>query len=282
MWTALPNGLTPAGDRLRLSILVSPRLTANTAVGTLAEFPDFLDWPATVAKAGFTVEFQGGLTVAATPVAEPGYPALDSAAWKALFDRQTAVISYAFDDRSGLPVRSFPTKKVLSFLTNAYQTIAVQTPQQMPTLSQLGFNQATGGIVPLNQIAIYSDEQAGLEENLDRILTDQHAVPANFGTPKTDFLQVRLMHQFLSKVQLDAKGNRVKLPPQTLPEFDFHKAVAGLGSYPKLMRALGLVVDLEFPLTRRNHAPRTLIRFASLASSDKPFLDWSPVRVLAV
>src|SRR5258708_4934856 len=111
MWTALPNGLTPAGDRLRLSILVSPRLTANTAVGTLAEFPDFLDWPATVAKAGFTVEFQGGPTVAATPVTEPGYPALDSAAWKALFHSQIPVISYPFDDRSGLPFRSFPTKK---------------------------------------------------------------------------------------------------------------------------------------------------------------------------
>ena len=60
MWTSLPNGLTVAGDKLRLSVLVSPRLTANAAAGTLGEFPDFLDWPAKVAGVSFNVEFQGG------------------------------------------------------------------------------------------------------------------------------------------------------------------------------------------------------------------------------
>ena len=89
MWTALPNGLTSAGDKLRLSVLVSPRLITNAAVGTLAEFPDFLDWPAKVAGLTFTVEFQGGPSVAAGRVTEPGYPALDSPAWKALFTRRT-------------------------------------------------------------------------------------------------------------------------------------------------------------------------------------------------
>jgi hypothetical protein len=120
MWTALPNGLTPAGDRLRLSVLVSPRLTANAATGTLAEFPSFEDWPAIVAGLSFTVEFLGGPSVAATRVVEPGKPALDSPAWNALFPSTFPVNSYAFDDRSGVPVRSFPTKKVLSFLANAY------------------------------------------------------------------------------------------------------------------------------------------------------------------
>ena len=248
MWTALPNGLTPAGDRLRLSVLVSPRLTANAATGTLAEFPNFEDWPATVGGLDFTVEFLGGPTVAAKPVVEPGNPALDSPAWKALFPSTFPVISYAFDDRSGVPVRSFPTKKVLSFLNNTYQTVAVQSPQQMPTIAQYGLGQTAPGIVPLNQIAIYSDEQAGLEEGINRLLGDLKAVPADFGTHKTDFLQVRLMHQFLSKVTLDAQGHRQKLPPQTLPNIDFHKAVAGLGSYPMLERALGLVIDLEVPV----------------------------------
>jgi hypothetical protein len=59
MWTALPNGFTAAGNRLRLSVLVSPRLAANTAVGTLAEFPDFLNWPATAGGLNFTAEFLG-------------------------------------------------------------------------------------------------------------------------------------------------------------------------------------------------------------------------------
>jgi hypothetical protein len=248
MWTALPNGLTAAHDRLRLSVLVSPRLTANAATGTLAEFPDFEDWPATVAALNFTVEFLAGPTVAATRVIEPGNPALDSPAWKALFPNTFPVISYQFDDRSGLAVRSFPTRKVLSFLSNTYQTVAVQSFQQMPTIAQYGIGVTFPGIVPLNQILIYGDEQPGLEEGLNRLLGDLKAIPANFGTPQTDFLQVRLMHQFLSKVTFDAKGNREKLPPQTLPDIDFHKAVAGLGSYPLLERALGLVIDLEVPV----------------------------------
>src|SRR5215469_17109451 len=232
MWTALPNGLNAAHDHLRLSVLVSPRLTANAATGTLAEFPDFEDWPATVAGLNFTVEFLAGPTVAGTRVIEPGNPALDSAAWKALFPNTFPVISYQFDDRSGLAVRSFPTRKVLSFLSNTYQTVAVQSSQQMPTLAQYGFGDTATGIVPLNQIAIYSDQQPGLEQHIDELLSRLKAIPSNFGTPTTDFLQVRLMHQFLSKVTFDAQGNREKLPPQTLPDIDFHKAVAGLGSYP--------------------------------------------------
>lgn len=248
MWTALPNGLTPAGDRLRLSVLVSPRLTANAAVGTLAEFPDFLDWPAVVSGLKFRVEFQGGPSVSATPVTEPGYPAPDSTAWNALFDKTIPVNSYAFDDRSDLAVRSFPTKKVFSFLQNAFQAVAVKSAQKMPTPAQLGFGDTKQVFFPLNQIAILGDRQAGLEKEIDGILGELHAVPANFGTPATDFLQVRLMHQFLSKVKFDAQGHRAPLPKQTLPDVDFHKAVAGLGSYKKLMRALGLAIDLEVPL----------------------------------
>ena len=56
------------------------------------------------------------------------------------------------------------------------------------------------------------------------------------------------MHQSLSTVPVDGNGNRQKLPAQTLPDVDFHNAVAGLGSYPMLERALGLVIDLEVPL----------------------------------
>ena len=203
MWTALPNGLTSAGDKLRLSVLVSPRLITNAAVGTLAEFPDFLDWPAKVAGLTFTVEFQGGPSVAASRVTEPGYPALDSAAWKALFNPTNQTIpvkAYAFDDRSDRAVRSFPTKKVLAFLTSTYQTVAVQSATQMPNLLQLGFSPWAPGFVSLNQIAIDAEEQRTLERQIDVTLERAKAIPSTFGTPQTDFLQVRLMHQPLSRI----------------------------------------------------------------------------------
>jgi hypothetical protein len=275
MWTALPNGFTAAGDGSRLSVLVSPRLITNAAVGTLTEFPDFLDWPATVSGLTFMVEFQGGPTVPASPVTEPGNPALDSAAWTALFDSTFPVRSYAFDDRFGVPVRSFPTKKVLSFLTNAYQTIAVQSAQQKPNLSQLGFD-PTGarGLVSFDQIAVYSDQQAGLEREINAILNDLKAVPANFGTPKTDFLQVRLMHEFLSRFVPDPRGgNAIPLPQQQLPDIDFHKAVAGLGQYPKLMRALGLAIDLEVPVA--GVPPSSNVRVHPSLAGPPPMISWT-------
>ena len=288
MWTALPNGLTRAGNRLRLSVLVSPRLVSST--GTLADFPALLDWPTTVGGLTFRVEFQGGPTVTAGPVTEPGNPALDSAAWTALFNAATPVISYAFDDRSDLHVRSFPTKKVLSFLTNAYQTIAVQTPQRKPTLAQLGFVDGAKGLIPLDQIAIYSDQQAGLEQDiddvmdtLDRLGRPLNAVPSTFGTPQTDFLQVRLTHQFLSKYVPYPKGERTKggntvpLQPQKLPDVDFHKAVASVGQYPKLMRALGLAIDLEIPL--KGVPAASNVRVHPSLPGPSPMIPWTAYKL---
>jgi hypothetical protein len=281
MWTALPNGFTPAGDKIKLSVLVSPRLiTSPGPTGTLAQFPDFLDWPKTVSGLSFKVEFQGGPMVAASPAVEPGFPALDSVAWTALFNHEknpAPVQSYAFDDRSDLPVRSFPTKKVLSFLKNLYQQTAVQFPSVKPTISQLGFDPTGGQGLPLGQIAIYSDEERGLEKRLTAILSDSKAVPANFGTPKTDFLQVRIMHRFLSKVVLDDNGHRVKLPDQKLPDVDFHKAVAAMGQYQKLMRALGLAIDLEVPITG---VPLTSqLRVHPSLAAVPPMVPWTSYRI---
>ena len=259
MWTALPNGLTQDKSHLRLSLLVSPRLTCDAATGTLAEFSDFQDWPAQVGGLTFSVEFVGASTVAATRVVEPGNPALDSPAWKALFPTSFPVRSYAFDDRSDLAVRSFPTKKVLSFLTNLYQTIAVESAQQLPSMDDYGFGRPNGeptGIVPLNEIAIYGRSQVELEREIYDKLQERppsggkplRAIPHDWGTARTDLFQVRQMHQSLSTVPVDGDGNRQKLLAQTLPDVDFHNAVAGLGSYPMLERALGLVIDLQVPV----------------------------------
>ena len=273
MWTALPNGINTAGDRLLLSVLVSPRLVTNAAIGSLAEFPDFLDWPATVAGLKFTVEFQGGPSVAAAPVTEPGFPALDPPAWQALFHKDIPVASYGFDDRSDLPVRSFPTRRVFSFLASTYQTIATRSAMQMPSLADLGFNPFRPGLVSLDSIAISAEAQQGLEREIDDLLKEFKAVPSNFGTPQTDFLQLRLMHQPLSKVVLGPDHHPLPLPAQQLPEVDFHKAVAGLGQYPKLMRALGLAIDLEVPLTGVPAAANVRVH-PSLAAT-APMIPWT-------
>jgi hypothetical protein len=273
MWSALPNGVTPAGDKLRLSVLVSPRLTTNAATGILAEFPDFLDWPAKVAALEFTVEFQGGPSVAARPVTEPGYPPPDSVAWKALFDTSFPVKSYAFDDRSDLVVRSFPTHKVFSFLTMTYQNVAVQSATQMPNLVELGFGRPRG-IVSFRDIVITPDDEQRVEAGFDNIMRQLQlkAIPSSYGTPQTDFFQVRLMHRPLSRMVIDPQTGRL-LPEQQPPDIDFHRAVAGLGQYPKLMRALGLAIDLEVPLAGVPAASNVRVH-PSLAATP-PMIPWT-------
>src|SRR5215831_12554235 len=130
MWTALPNGLNANGDHLKISVLVSPRLTTNSgASGTLDEFPNFLDWPAIVADLRFRVEFQGGPAFTAQPIKPPA-PGFDSAAWKALFPPSSPVVSFAFEDKSGLAVRSYPTKSILAFVEEQYRAFAVAAADQ--------------------------------------------------------------------------------------------------------------------------------------------------------
>jgi hypothetical protein len=285
MWTALPNGLTPSGDHLKLSVLVSPRLETDGAVdGTLIQFPDFLDWPKTVANLSFTVEFQGGPSSTVKPVTEPGYPGLDSAAWTALFNDKTPVHPFGFDDRSGVPVRSFPTKKVLSFLTEQYTIFAVQTPDQKPSLSQLGFVDGGKSLGRLDEIVIDPAAQKRLDAQLDDLLHGLNYVPANFGRADSDFYQVRVMHKFLSKVEIDPNGPvqarptyRKLLPKQRPTDLDLHKVVASLSQYAKLMRAMGLAIDLEVPL--QGAPPASTMRVVPSLAGPAPMTPWTAYQI---
>src|SRR5260370_30178663 len=171
--TALPTGLDPAGDRLNLSVLVSPRLIPNSsASGTLAEFPDFIDWPNTVSKLHFKVEFQGGPAFPTQHLTEPGFPTLDSISWKALFPPSSPVETFGFEDKSRLFVRSYPTKNILGFVEEQYRAFAVAAADHKPTLSELGFDvrgQRGPGLIGQNAIG-NQQVQDRLDEQLNAIL----------------------------------------------------------------------------------------------------------------
>src|SRR6516165_1057172 len=110
MWTALPNGFTKAGDKLRLSVCISPRLVTNNGVdGTLAEFPNLLDWPTILGPVQYDVQIQSGPSFTTTRVAT--IP-LESALWTALFKNTTFVRSYQPEDKTALNIRSYPVRKV--------------------------------------------------------------------------------------------------------------------------------------------------------------------------
>jgi hypothetical protein len=56
--------------------------------------------------------------------------------------------------------------------------------------------------------------------------------------PERDFLLVRMFKPELPET----------IEPLQPPEIDFHKMVSSLGSYPEIIKALGLVINLEVPL----------------------------------
>src|SRR5690242_7754775 len=92
LWTALPNGYTDGRAGLRVSVMLSPRLDPQADKPRLASFfPDWKDWPATLARATFTISYGGtSVSIPATQMAgrvrvDDTLGIADSAVWGALF-----------------------------------------------------------------------------------------------------------------------------------------------------------------------------------------------------
>lgn len=137
IWTVLPAGIEPANSphrgKRRVSIVVSPRLTPDTAAEQqLASFPEWLDWPATLAKQKFALEI-GGTSVGLTPIASPK-TAPNSAVWKRLFGPKLPVSGFEFKDMSAVNLRSFPVRNVLGFVRRHYRDISARAADGHPTL----------------------------------------------------------------------------------------------------------------------------------------------------
>ncbi|MBV9791421.1 MAG: YncE family protein [Chloroflexi bacterium] len=129
LWTALPNGISRTGDRLQLSVFVSPRLVATPSDGrTLLPTPDLLAWPERMRNARFRLEFGGGPTVEATFNPAVLKPDL----WRALFKQTTLVRSHRFDDFTDRKVISYPVRNLHQSIKQTYQDIGLEAPQGLP------------------------------------------------------------------------------------------------------------------------------------------------------
>lgn len=137
IWTVLPHG-RETGDnehrgRWRVSIVASPRLTPETvAEQQLASFPEWLDWPATLAQQKFALDI-GGTTVGLIPIGT-AETAPDSAVWQRLFGPTLPVAGFQFKDMSAVNLRSFPVRNVLGFVRRHYRDISAQAGDDHPTL----------------------------------------------------------------------------------------------------------------------------------------------------
>jgi hypothetical protein len=141
--TTLPNG-TAADGSPRLSVLLSPRLDPEGDPRELSSFfPDWEDWPATLAEAVFEVHY--GTEIVAIPAADTTGPsrvdttlgAPDSAAWRAVFHALHPVEPFEFEDHADDHVLSWDSAALMQVIAQLYANLAASAGDELPSVSEL-------------------------------------------------------------------------------------------------------------------------------------------------
>lgn len=243
LWTVLPNGLDPTGDFLRFTVFVSPRLdTEGAGQLELGDFRAFARWPDALNLDNFVIEIDGFGAEAAR--LDPDSLKPDGDVWNLVLPPDTAVGTHEFTNLATKQVRSFPAAIVANYVESFYAKVAATSPTV--------FAPATSGPV------------GGLIDDMRRMERGTRLVDGLFGDAPdgVQIPEVRFIDQFnlgANATQLafaqtrrfyDRPNTRDPLGPDVIPdpprepEIDFHGIVAFLGDYPKLLRRLGLAIDL--------------------------------------
>lgn len=294
IWTALPWGHADDG-RPRLTAYPSARLRTDVADPTLAEFPNFVTWPAFVNAMTFTVKAK------AEPAAVPTTrlsAAADATLWGQLFTKKTFVRPFEFKDHSLRNLRSFPVESVMTYLSSLYQELAQLSPDDLPLIEPedggdpkgtlAGLIEELGGVLwhyriphgergqsrfreeALSQLEETTgfawDDKKGLAASAKEFarnrryraldgafassrVVDSSVAPSTFGFASKTAMDFYQAHRFFDRPENEAQylnhPDAGLIPPSPeVPKLDFHQAVAIFGDYPRLLRRLGLAIDL--------------------------------------
>ncbi len=271
IWTALPNGYTADGIALRVSAMLAPRLDPQHPLGEPQSldtfFPDWEDWPATLATARFDVSF-GGQTVSVAATATTGANRVDdryglpaSAVWKALFTSRLLVQSFEFTDLSSKQILSYDAGRLTDMIESLYRELARNATDRLPTITELfqtrGVRELVAIIAQLDHSTWNPDWKLrdpdlwhpGEELRRLPMVSDEETLARfqAFHTPPAKPIPRTAARKDDNRIQARwLEYQRTELPPREkiAEDLDFHRIVAALGSYPVLLRRLGLVVDL--------------------------------------
>jgi hypothetical protein len=139
--TALPVEIV--GNKLRVAVLVSPRLISDDLANleaNLDNWPDARDWPSISPTWKVTIQ-QGANKVDFTSVTEVKPAPYDFAGWQQLFPGTSKVIPYQPADKSKAPIFSYPVKKVLDTAKDLHVKVLKGHRTEFPSLAALqGFD----------------------------------------------------------------------------------------------------------------------------------------------
>jgi hypothetical protein len=267
-FVVLPSGVSRTGH-LGISIYVAPRLEQG---GTLAQFPDILQWTNLLRDWGLEFKLSSNGQTAKVPIDRS---VLRPAIWHKIFSPKTQVAPFQIPDYDKRLFVSYPVRDAMTFVKYAYQTVSTQALRPAVGKRMLSL---------LLKDLIYRDKRG--QSTLDTILTETRIEMWRIQRKQADFgieeasrsIRARTLHLQANAVSIPPDGiptvssapaqtrdmaNRFalfnRMPdapgrpplPDTEADFakvvDFHKALTVLSSYPSVLRALGLVFDLEVP-----------------------------------
>jgi hypothetical protein len=292
LWTALPNGFTPDGTGLRVSVLLSPRLEPQNLTPRLSSFfPDWKDWPTTLSKAKFTISY-GGASVAIEATQTAGANRVDdslglpdSRCWQALFLDTLPVNSYQYKDLSNNGVLSYDTTAVASLVQGLYSNLARNADGNMPLVSDIAddsgwtavvgavrqidrhfVNRETGLRDPRFQFAWFFDGGGQIGTKGAARMAQVLGLFQLFHTPPATPKPVN--HRRRDDPRISAgwlEYERAQLPDSKdiAKKFDFHQMISTMNSYPTLLRRLGLVVDFIVDSSAFRPSPDQLLSAAA-------------------
>ncbi len=260
VFVVLPNGITTEKE-LRLSIYLTPRLTQGA---TLAAFPDILGWPASIQTGGLEFEF----ACAGKKITVPAdRTVLRPDVWSEIFTPSTFVERYTIPDFDKRVIVSYPVRDAMAYFKYAYQAAgsgrAASQGQRgglRTLLRDLIFRKGSASTLDAElaqmRVALWNEQHSGSETVGGAVagtVAELHApvppdgVPTVLNTPSNAH---DVATRFALFHHMPPAPNRPALP-QDETDFaktlDFHRALTTLNSYPALMRALGLVFDVELP-----------------------------------
>lgn len=267
LFTSLARGLAINPSALPVSVMVSARLSGEDFLGA---YPDWLNWTERLKEGGLVLTFQSGGNSLTIKVETSG---LQPELWQAMFHKDTYVRSYQFPDYSGRTIISYPVRLALSGLKNLYQQAGVALALPDPTRPQrkeedyYPGRQYLRGL--LDGLAVNWDEKSapGLRKRYQSAFNRMKNQPLRpvyqasqlnsdgtlknmplAGQPANKSFQQNLAAPFSVYHHMPPGQPIEKAPPDFKTLIDFHQALSALSSYPALMRALGLVFDIELPL----------------------------------